>query len=141
MGDLRHDVASRTKAVDAEMLAGARHHQRAPADQAGAEQGRERGVIAGLAEWETVAGIGDEVRGKAAVAGVTGELWVVAEIFLAPLAKGAVPAGPAQPGHADPHARRKVGDAGSDRFDPSDHLMAGYDGIAHVRQLAVDDMQ
>src|SRR5262249_51494907 len=131
MRDLGHDVAGCTKAVDADMLAAAGHHQRAPADQAGAEQGGQRAVVAGLAERKAVTGIGDQMRGKAAVACIAGEQRTVAEVFLSALAIGAVAAGPAQPGHADPRARDKTSDILPDGVDAADHLMSWHDGISN----------
>src|SRR5438874_5945869 len=72
-GHLRDDMAGRTEAEDAEMLSIARHHQRAPADQAGTQHRRDGDIVAGLAVRKTIAGVGDEMRGKAAVARVTGK--------------------------------------------------------------------
>src|SRR5438128_693741 len=90
---------------------------------------------------EAVAGVGEEMRGETASTGVAGELRTVAEIFLAVLAIGAVPAGPAEPGHAGTHVRRETANTGADCINPADDLMSGHDGIADVGQLAIDDVQ
>ena len=79
---LRHDMTGRAKTVDADRLARAGHDQGSPADQPGAEQRRQRRVVALFAEREAVSRVGDEVAGKAAVARVAGEFGMVAEIFL-----------------------------------------------------------
>ena len=79
---LRHDMAGRAKTVNADSPRIARHDQRAPADQAGAEQWRERGILAVFAQRKTIAGVGDKEGGKTAIARVAGEFRVIAEIFL-----------------------------------------------------------
>jgi hypothetical protein len=71
------------KAIEPQLFARARDHQRTPADQAGAEQGGERHVARQLAERERKARIGDRRRREAAVAGIPGEERAIAEIFLA----------------------------------------------------------
>ena len=66
------------EAEDAEMLSLPRHDKRTPADQTCTKQRRDRDVVAGFAERKAIAGIGDEMRGKAAVARVAGEERTVA---------------------------------------------------------------
>ena len=134
-------MAGRTEAEDSEMLSIARHHQRTPADQAGAQQRRDGDIVAGLAERKTITGIRDEMRGKAAVARVTGEARAVAEVFPAASAIGTFAAGIAQPGNADPFANFQGCDPGTECIHPADHLMAGHDRIGDVRQFSIDDMQ
>src|SRR5206468_3030263 len=119
-------------AEDAEMLSIARHHQRAPADQARTQQRRDSDIVAGLAERKAVAGVRDEMRGKAAVARVASEARTIAEIFPAAPAIGTFAAGIAQPGNADPLTDAKRGYAGAKRVHPADHLMAGNDRIGDV---------
>src|SRR5206468_348894 len=90
------------KAVDAEMLAVSGHDQGTPANQAGAEQRRNRDVVAGFAERKAITGVGDKVRGKAAIARVAREQRTIAKIFPAAAAIGAFAAGVTEPGNADP---------------------------------------
>ena len=80
--DLCHDMARRSEAVDSDRLTFAGHDQRPPANQAGAKQGCNRGVISVLAKGKTISRIGDQMTGKAAVARVAGELRAVAKVFL-----------------------------------------------------------
>src|SRR5260370_35048738 len=102
--DLGDDVPARPEAIDAEPLRAARHHQRPPADQAGAQQWRNRNIVALLTERECVARVGKGVRGKAAVPRVTGELRTVAEVFHALLAEAANSACISKPGDSTPGA-------------------------------------
>ena len=51
--DLRHDVGGGAEAVDAEPAGVAGHAQRAPADQAGAEQRCGLGVAVAVGQWES----------------------------------------------------------------------------------------
>ena len=127
--------------IEAELLAVAGDHQRAPADQAGAEQRGERHVAAGLAEREGEARVGDRRRREAAVAGVAGEQRVIAQIFAVPDAIGADAAGVAEPGNADALAHLQPLDPGADRIDPADDLVARDDRHLRVGQFAIDDMQ
>src|SRR6267143_464458 len=80
----------------------ARHHQRPPADQACAQQRRDRNIVAVLAERESIAGIGNGVRGEAAVPRVAGEKRAVTEIFHALLAEPADAASISEPRDPDP---------------------------------------
>ena len=79
--------------------------------------------------------------GVAAVAGVAGEQRPVAQVLPPVTAIWTDAAGRAEPGHADPLAQGKAGDAGAERRDPADDLMAGDDRQLRVRQFAVDHMQ
>src|SRR5689334_16705138 len=137
---LRDDVACSTKAIDAEPLGVLRHHQRPPADQAGAEQGGDRSVVAILAERRCVARIGDGVSGIATVARIAGEERTVAEIFHAMAAIRTDPAGVSEPGNPDPITNPVCRNACSDEIDAADDLVARDDGVADIRQFPVDDM-
>jgi hypothetical protein len=140
--DLGDDVSGRAEAIDAEPLGlAAGHHQRAPADQAGAEQGGDGDVVAVFAEGEAVAGVGDGVGGETTVPGIAGEERRIAEVFHAVAAIAADPAGVAEPGNADALADREPGDAGAERVDTADDLMTRDDRITDVGQFAVDDMK
>src|SRR5215471_336415 len=108
MRDLRDDVSRCPKAVDAEISGVACHHQRAPADQASAQERCKLGIFARLAKRKAVADIGDEVAREAAVARIAGELRLITEIFLGPPAERTGAAGEAQPGYADAHSSRQI---------------------------------
>src|SRR5262249_34025963 len=138
---LGDDMPGGAEAEDAEMLAVASHHQRAPADQAGAKQRRNRDVVTGFTKRKAIAGIGDEMRGKAAVARVSGEARAVAKVLPPAPAIRTFAAGVTEPGNADAFAGFRGSDAGAKRIHPPDHFVAGNDRIGDIRQLAVDDMQ
>ena len=107
-GHLRDDMPGGAEAEYAEMLSIPRHDKRAPADQACAKQRCDRDVVAGFAERKAIAGIRDEMRGKAAVARVAGEARTVAQILLAAPAIGTFAAGVTEPGNADAFADLQV---------------------------------
>jgi len=125
----------------AEMLSIPRHDKRTPADQACAKQRCDRDVVAGFAERKAIAGIRDEMRGKAAVARVAGEARTVAQILPAAPAIGTFATRVTEPGNADAFADLQVHDTGAKRVHAADHLMAGNNRIGDFRQFAVDDMQ
>ncbi len=129
------------KTVKADFLAVAGNLQRAPADQAGAQQRRIRDIVAAVGKPEYVTRIGDDMRGIAAVARIAGEQRMIAEIFPAFAAVAATAAGPAEPGNADAHAGRKRVNAGADGIDPADDFVARYDGQFRIWQFAIDDVQ
>src|SRR5262245_60236107 len=79
-GHLCDDVSGRAKAVDAEVLAVARHHQRAPADQAGAHKGGKFRIVPLLADWKTIPRVRDQMARETAIPRIAGELRVIAEI-------------------------------------------------------------
>ena len=139
--DLGDDVPGRAEAVDAEPLGVARHHQRPPADQAGAQQRRDRNIVAVFAEREGIARVGNGVGGEAAVPRVSGEERTVAEIFHALPAEAADAAGVAEPGDSDPLADPVGGDVAADEVDAADDFMAGNDGIFDAGKLGIDDMK
>jgi hypothetical protein len=140
-GHLGDDVAGGAETEDAEMLAFPGHYQRAPADQARAKQWCDRDVIARFTERKAVAGVRDEMGGKAAVTRVAGEARAVAKVLLAAPAIGTFAAGVTEPGNTDAFADFQGGDAGAKRVDPADHLMARNDRIGDIGQFSVNDMQ
>src|SRR5260370_42148783 len=121
--DLGDDVPGRAEAIDAEPRRAARHHQRPPADQAGAQQWRNRNIVALFTERECVARVGNGVRGAAAVPRVAGELRALAEAFHALLAETADAAGISEPGDADPVADPVCGDVAADDVHAADHFL------------------
>ena len=129
------------EAVEANLFSIAGDHQRPPADQAGTEQGGKGHVAAGLAEWEREACIGDRRGRIAAVAREPREERMVAQIFPVHHAIGTDAAGVAEPRNADTLPHVQVLNAGTDRIDPANDLMAGNNRNVRVGQFAVDDMQ
>src|SRR6266567_104934 len=129
------------KTIDAKPVRAPRHHQRAPADQAGAQQRRDGNVVAVFAERESVAGVGNGMRGEAAVAGVSGEEGMVAEIFVALLAEAAHAAGISKPGDSDPVADPMRCDVAADKINAADNLVARNNRIFDGGKLGVDHMQ
>src|SRR5262249_28603306 len=94
---LRDDVRGSAEAVETQSLAVARLLERAPADQARTEQRGAGDRIASRIQVEGIIGVGERVRGEAAVAGVAGKQRLVAEVFGALPAIGAGAAGVAEP--------------------------------------------
>src|SRR5205823_3667101 len=107
------DVTRRAESVDAEPLGRPARHQRAIADQPGAQQRRGLGVAEPLGHREGERRVGDGALGVAAVEGVAGERRAIAEVLAAGAAVAALPAGPAEPRDADAVADPKPGDAGA----------------------------
>src|SRR6266404_1469542 len=112
--DLGDNVPGRAEAIDAQPLRAARHHQRPPADQAGAQQRRDRNVVAVFAERESIARVGNSVRGEAAIPRISGEERTIAEIFHPLLAETADAAGISKPGDSDPVTDPMRGDVATD---------------------------
>ena len=113
--------------------------QRAKTDDAGAKQRRGVQVIeAGRQRMDEI-GARDGELGVAAVDRVAGEVWRVAEIFLAAAAVGAGAVDPAHPGDADARAERQIARGASQNF--ADDLVAGNDFVAYRGQLALDDVE
>jgi hypothetical protein len=101
--------------------------QGTPADQARAEQRRQRHIAARLAERKRKARVGDDRGREAAVTRVAGEERRIAEVFPLRLAIGTDAAGMAEPGNADPLTHGQPGNARPDRVDPADDLVARDD--------------
>ena len=78
---LRDDMGRGAEAVKTQLLAVAGDDERAPADQTGAQQRRQRDIVAGLTERKRKSRIGDRRRRKAAVARVAGEQRMIAQVF------------------------------------------------------------
>ncbi len=135
------DMSRRAKTVDAEFAAVASHHQGAPADQAGAEQRCKLRVLAVFTERKAVTRVCHQVGGKAAVPRITGEQWIIAEIFLTLPAIRAVPAGRPEPGNANARTKLRAAYAVTNRVDAADHFVPGNDRIGNVWQFSVDDVQ
>ena len=102
--DLGDDVRRGAEAIDADRLPVPGHLERAPADKAGAQQRRGRDRIEIPGERKDKRRVGDRMGGVAAVACVTGKERRVAQVLALAPAIGAMPAGMAEPGHADARA-------------------------------------
>jgi hypothetical protein len=124
------DALSRLSAGDAKA---------AKADDAGAEEGSDVGVIEGVGEWVGEVGADEDVFGIAAVDGVAGEDGVVAEVFFAAAAEGAGAVGSADPGDADAHVVGAIrGGAGDDL---ADDLMAEDERPVEEAEVALGDVE
>src|SRR6185437_12422369 len=140
-GDLGHDMGRRAKAIEAELSASASNNQRAPADQAGAEQRREVYIAATLGKRELIARVGERRGREAAISGVAGEKRAIAEIFMLATAIRANAAGVSKPRNTDALSDMQTLNIGADCFDPADDLVPGNDRHPWIRQFAIHDMQ
>ena len=105
----------------------ARHPIAAPADQTRTQERRNLGIVAPFRKRETVACIGDRMRGVAAIARVAGKQRSIAQILPTAAAVGADTAGGAEPGHADALAHRQSLDRCAHRRDAADDFVAGHE--------------
>ena len=137
---LRDDVCGRAEAINAQPARVAGQPQSAVADQAGAQQRRQRRGIA-IGQREAVARVGDSEFGVTAVDLITGEARRIAQIFAAAHAEAALAASPAEPGYTDALTNAETGDAVAQHGDPSDDFMAGNDRQARLRQFTVREVQ
>ena len=117
--DLGDDMSRRAEPVDADPLAGARGHQRTPADQSGTEERSQGDGIIVLRQAEGVGRVGDRMGSEAAVAGVAREQRLVAQVLMSRDAVGAMSAGMAEPGNAHALPQLAIADSGSERLHPS----------------------
>ena len=138
--DLGDDVPSGAEAINADRPPVSGELERAPADQARAEQRRRRDRVEVLGKRKDEVRVGDRMGREPAVPGVAGEERRIAQIFTSAAAIGASPVGVAEPSHADARAKLEA-DPCADRVDAADNLMARHDGQLGVGQLAVDDME
>jgi hypothetical protein len=139
--DLGNEVGRRPEAVQAQPPRVPRHHQRAVADQPGAQQRRRLGVAVARGQGEGVAVVGDGVLGVTAVDLVAGEAGVRTEVLAARAAVRASAARPAEPRHAHAVARREALDALALADDGADDLVAEDERQPGVGQLAVGHVQ
>src|SRR5271163_676637 len=121
--DLRDDVSCGAEAVEPDLPAIAGETKRTPADQARAEQRRCRHVVAAVGKFECIMCVGNDMRGVAAVTGVTGEERVIAQVLTPAQAKLTMAASAAQPRNADTSTDGKTGHAATDRVDAADNLV------------------
>jgi hypothetical protein len=111
------------------------------ADQAGAEQRRGLHIGITLRDRQAIASIGHGVLRKAALESVSGECRPIAEILRSCRAIPALPAGPAQPWHADTIALAKTRHAPARLNHAPDDFVARRDGIPDIRQLVIHQVQ
>ena len=139
--DLRDDVRGGPEAVEADPPRVAGHPQRAVADEARAQPGREFLVREAVRKREAIARVGQRELRVAAVDRIAGEARRVAEIFASGDAVSALAARPREPRNADALADAEPRDVRAQRGDGAHDFMARDDGGARVRQLAVHDVQ
>ncbi len=130
-----------SEAEEAYALAGlrARYAQAAEADDAGAEERGDVGVVEGGGQGEDEVGADEGVFGVAAVDGVAGEGGVVAEVFFVAEAEGAGAVDAADPGDADAGVCGEFGGGAFDDF--ADDLMAEGEGLVDEREIAFEDVE
>ena len=138
---LGHEVPRRAESVDAEPFGRPARHQRAVADQPGAQERRGLGVGEPLRHREGERRVGDGALGVAAVEGVAGECRAVAQILAAGAAVAALPAGPAEPRDADVVADPEPGHAGPQGRDRADDLVAEHQRQLRIGQVPVSDVE
>src|SRR6185312_8514795 len=102
--DLSHQVGGPSKSVDAEPLGLSRRHKRAISYQPRTEQRGRVDIGVSRRDGETEPLIGHGVLGVSSIDLIAGETRPVAEVLAPGPAVAALPAGPPQPGHADPIA-------------------------------------
>ena len=139
--DLHRDMSGGTEAVEAEPVGVAGQAQGAVADEAGAQKRCRRHVAILRRQGEAKALVRHRIFGIAAVDVVAGEARLGAEILAAPAAKGALAAGPAEPGHPDARAGRKRRHLRPGFDHRADDLVARDQRQLGVRELAVEDVE
>ena len=139
--NLGQDMGGGAEAVEAERNPLPGHAVTAPADQTGAHERRRFRGIERLIKRKTKARVGHRMGRIAAVAGIAGKHWRIAQILApgAAIRTGAICA--AEPRHTDALAEREAGHARSDRRDTADNFVSRDDRQLRVRQVAVDHMQ
>ena len=140
-GHLRHDMRRGPEPVEPDAGGIAGHAQRPVADQPGAQQRGGFRVAERASDREAVARVDHHVIGIAAVQRISGESRLLAEVFPPCAAKPAIPAGPAQPGHADAVADGEALRRRACGLHPPDDLVAGHQRQRRVRQVSVDHVQ
>jgi len=113
--------------------------QAAEADDAGAEQRCDVGVVEPGRKGEGEVRAHEGVLGVAAVDGVAGEDGVVAEVFLVAAAEEAGAVGATDPRDSDAHAEGPVGGCALDDF--TDDLVAEGEGFVDEGKIAFEDVE
>src|SRR5262249_46632351 len=133
--------SGRAEPIDPHATRVACHRERAVADKAGAQPGRELGIGWAFRQRKAIARVGERGFGVAAGDRVAGEARRVAEILASSQAMTAFPAGRGKPRDADAIAHLQSFDTHAELGDGTDDLVTGYAIVAHLRQLAVDDVK
>jgi hypothetical protein len=81
------------------------------------------------------------VSGITAIARITGEQWVIAQIFRSIATVSAPSASSTEPRHANALPDFKLVDCAADQVDAADDFVSRDDGKLGIRQLTIDDMQ
>ena len=129
------------EAVEPESGGTTRHPQGAEPDRSGAQQRRHLEVGEGVREHEARACVRDGRLPVAAVELIPGEQRAFAEVLPPGGAVPALPAGPSQPGDADPIPDRHALDMVTHRLDHPHDLMARHQRERRIRELSVHDVQ
>src|SRR3984885_12521858 len=136
--DLGDDVPGGAEAINTDRPPVPGELERAPADEAGAQQRRRRDRVEILGKRKDKIPFGDRMSRVTAVSGVAGEQGCIAQVFASAPAIGASPFRVPEPSHSDAHARLEA-DALADRVNAADNLMSRQNGKLWIRQFAVDD--
>ena len=130
-----------SEAEEADAFAGlsARDAEAAEADDAGAEEWSDVGVIEGVRECVDEVGADEGVFGVATVDGVAGEGGIVTEVFFVAETEGAGAVGAADPGDADACACGVFVCCALD--DLADDLVAEDEGIVDEGEIAFEDVE
>ena len=125
--DLGDDMGGGAETIKTDPRSLAGQFQGTPADQSGAKKRRGRDGIGKAIQSEGVGGIGDGVRGEAAIAAVAGEDRPIAKVFVVRRAVGTDATGMAEPGDADALAHAVRRHALPELIDNAHDLVPGHD--------------
>ena len=130
-----------SEAEEADTFAGLRagYTKAAEADDAGAEERGDVGVVEGVGEGEDEIGTDEGILGVASVDGVAGEGGVVAEVFFVAETEGAGAVGAADPGDAYAGVCGEFGGGVFDDF--ADDLVAEGEGLMDEGKVAFEDVE
>lgn len=140
-GDLGDEMRRGTEAKDAQHPGIARHAQRAPADQPGAQQGCCAQVVQALGQRQREVRLGEQQVGVATQARVARELGGIAQVLAAAGAVGTASAGRAEPRHAYALPQAQPLHVRADGNDAADGLMAQHERQARVGQISIGHVQ
>ena len=130
-----------TKAIESQRPGQAGHSQRAPADQACAQQWRGFRMGKALRYSKAILGARDDMAGISAIPGAACKFRIVTEILPAGETIAAMTAAGSQPWDADPVTNGEARNTVPHLDDPADYLVSRHHGITGVRYLSVSDMK
>jgi hypothetical protein len=96
-------------------------------------------VVEPIGEEKSEVGAHKDVFGEAAVGGVAGEDWIVAEVLFGATTEGAGTVGATDPGDADPHTDGAFRSGTLD--DLADNLVTGNERLVDERKIAFEDVE